>query len=58
MKDSKFVIAAQSGGVAKGKPAMGSDSIGKGSWLKTAWANQTAKPSVMTNMSAAKMKVR
>lgn len=58
MADSKFVTAAQSGGASKGKPSMGSDAIGKGSGLKTAWANQTAKPSVMTNMSKAKERVR
>lgn len=58
MADSKFVTVAQSCGVSKGKPSVGSDSISKGSGLKTAWANQTAKPSVMTNMATAKKRVR
>lgn len=58
MKDSKFVTAAQSGGVSKGVPAKGSDAIGKGSGLKTAWKDQTARPSVMVPLTAAKQKVR
>lgn len=58
MADSRFVTSAQSGGVSKGKPSTGSDATGKGSGLKTAWANQTAKPSVMTNMAMAKKRVR
>ena len=54
-----LVAEAQSGGVAKGKPNTGKAFSGKGGdGLKTAWANQTAKPSVLTNMDAAKKKVR
>lgn len=53
-----FVKAAQSGGVAKGTPARPSGVIGKGDGLKTAWKDQATRPSVLTNMSAARKKVR
>jgi hypothetical protein len=58
------VKMAQSGGVSKGvasRPADpgGASAMGsKGSGLKTAWADQTARPSVLNNMSTAKKRVR
>lgn len=55
------VKMAQSGGVAKGTPARPSDagtSRTKGDGLKTAWADQTAKPSKLVPMGAAKKKFR
>jgi hypothetical protein len=55
------VRMAQSGGVAKGTPARPSDpgtSRTKGNGLNVAWANQTAKPSKLVNMAAAKKKFR
>lgn len=55
------VKMAQSGGVAKGTPARPSDpgtTRTKGDGLKTAWADQTARPSKLVNMAAAKKKFR
>jgi hypothetical protein len=55
------VKMAQSGGVAKGTPARPSDpgtTRTKGNGLKQAWADQTAHPSKLVNMSAAKKKFR
>lgn len=56
------VKMAQSGGVSKGTPSRPADPGGssrtKGDGLKTAWADQTAKPSVLVNMNAAKKRVR
>ena len=54
-----LVASAQSGGVAKGTPGGGGRTMmPKGDGLDKAWANQTAKPSAMTNMKAARQKVR
>jgi hypothetical protein len=55
------VKQAQAGGVSKGTPARPSDpgtSRTKGDGLKQAWSDQTSKPSVLNNMSAAKKKFR
>lgn len=52
------VKMAQSGGVSKGTPSVGSLRIGKGDGLKTAWADQTSKPSRLIDMGAARKKVR
>lgn len=55
------VKMAQSGGVAKGTPSRPSDpgtTRTKGNGLSVAWANQTAKPSKLVNMGAAKKKFR
>ena len=60
MKDSMRnpTRMAQAGGVAKGKPTMPKSPGTKSDGLKTAWGNQTAKPSVLSDMSAAKKRVR
>lgn len=55
------VKMAQSGGVAKGTPARPSDpgtTRTKGDGLKTAWADQTSRPSKLVNMGAARKKFR
>ena len=58
------VKMAQSGGVSKGVPSHPADPGGvaatasKGTGLKTAWGDQTARPSVLNNLGAAKKKVR
>ena len=49
---------AQTGGVSKGKPNAPASPGTKGDGLKQAWSNQTGKPSVLTDMSAAKKRVR
>jgi hypothetical protein len=50
---------AQSGGVSKGSRNTGRDpGVKGGDGLKTAWGDQTSKPSVLTDMSAAKKRVR
>lgn len=56
---SDMVKQAQSGGVSKGSRNTGRDpGVRGGDGLKTAWADQTSKPSVLTDMSAAKKRVR
>lgn len=58
-KGSNPTRIAQSGGVSKGSPNSGKDpGVRGGNGLKTAWADQTSKPSVLTDMSAAKKRVR
>lgn len=58
-KGSNPTKMAQSGGVSKGSPNTGKDpGVRGGDGLKQAWSNQTAKPSVLTDMSAAKKRVR
>lgn len=58
------VKMAQSGGVSKGMPSRPMDPGGmaatasKGTGLKTAWADQTARPSVLNNIGAARKKIR
>lgn len=58
------VKMAQSGGVSKGTPSRPIDPGGKamtaskGTGLKTAWGDQTARPSALVNMNAAKKRVR
>lgn len=46
--------SSKGGGPAGG----GRQPMPKGDGLKQAWSNQSAKPSVLTNMDAAKKKVR
>lgn len=59
MGGSNVVAQAQSGGVSKGSPNTGRDpGVRGGDGLKTAWGDQTSKPSVLTNMDAAKKRVR
>jgi hypothetical protein len=58
MADSKVVRAAQAGGVSKGMPSKPSSPGSKGNGLKQAWADQTKRPSVLTDVSAAKKRVR
>lgn len=60
MKDSPRnpTRMAQAGGVAKGKPTMPKSPGTKGDGLKTAWKDQTKSPSVLSDMSAAKKRVR
>jgi hypothetical protein len=60
MADSKLVRSAQDGGkMGKTAPAGGGrDTMPKGDGLKRAWADQTSKPSVLTNMDAAKKRVK
>ena len=55
-----FVKAAQAAG-PQGKTAPaggGKQTMPKGDGLKQAWSDQTSKPSVRVDMSAAKRKVR
>lgn len=49
---------AQAGGPMKGMPSKPKMSGGKGDGLKQAWSDQTAKPSKLSDMAAAKKKVR
>jgi len=58
MKDSSLVRAAQAGGVSKSKPNMPRSPGKSGDGLKQAWSDQAKRPSVLTDMSAAKKKVR
>jgi hypothetical protein len=52
------VKAAQSGGVSKSMPSKPKSPGSKGTGLSTAWGDQTKRPSVLTDMSAAKKRVR
>jgi hypothetical protein len=58
------VKMAQSGGVSKGTPSRPKDPGGvaatasKGTGLKTAWADQTSRPSVLVPLGTAKKRVR
>jgi hypothetical protein len=53
------VKAAMAGSSKGGGPAGGGrEPTPRGDGLKQAWSNQTAKPSVLTNMDAAKKRVR
>lgn len=52
------VKAAQAGGVSKGMASRPSSPGTKGDGLKQAWADQTKSPSKLTDMSAAKKRVR
>lgn len=58
MKDSKLVRAAQAGGASKSKPVLSKSPGKSGDGLKQAWSDQTKRPSVLADMSAAKKKVR
>jgi hypothetical protein len=49
---------AQAGGVSKTRPMVSKSPGTKGDGLKQAWADQTSKPSVLSNMDAAKKRVR
>lgn len=60
MADDKLVRSAQAGGtMGKTAPAGGGKNVmPKGDGLKQAWSNQTSKPSVLSDMSAAKKRVK
>lgn len=60
MADSKLVRNAQAGGtMGKTAPAGGGKTPAvKGDGLKRAWADQTNKPSVLSDMSGAKKRVK
>ncbi len=52
------VKMAQSGGVSKGIPSRPPSPRSHGTGLDTAWKDQTKSPSVLTDVSAARKKVR
>ena len=60
MADDKLVRSAQAGGTMGKTPPAGGGKVPtvKGNGLKQAWADQSSKPSVLTDMSAAKKKVK
>jgi hypothetical protein len=58
MKNSSLVKAAQAGGSVKPMPAKSGGTGSANNGLKQAWKDQTKSPSVLTNMDAAKKRVR
>lgn len=58
MAKSNPTIRAQAGGSVKPMPDKSGGSGSANNGLKTAWKDQTKSPSVLTNMDAAKKRVR
>lgn len=58
MAKSNATTRAQSGGSVKPVPKNNGGSGSSNNGLKTAWKDQASRPSVLTNMSAAKKSVR